>query len=158
MENALEEQWKRSVLDKYLDMSLKGTGASSNSDNKTKTIINSLLLWQVQQIRYMHIALGCVSMALAVWIIGRVWYDSWRATKLQVRLRPRYEESSPFPLQQSLTLTVKVNSPIYGTSILPRASLLSSDSQVSSKHSFSSSSRASHCSRSTCRIALLRLR
>lgn len=74
----------------YLEMTLKHVGMESASDkNLTNTIIDSLFLVQVQQQRYMHIALGALSMTLSLWVVFRVWFDSWRAAKIQVRLRPR---------------------------------------------------------------------
>jgi hypothetical protein len=57
--------------------------------NRTRSIIDSLVLDKVVQVRYMHIAFGCISLALALWVIVRIWYDSWRASKLNVKLRPR---------------------------------------------------------------------
>jgi hypothetical protein len=58
--------------------------------NKTKSIINNLVLDKVIQTRTMHIAFGSISLALAILVIFRIWYDSWRASKLQIKLRPRF--------------------------------------------------------------------
>jgi hypothetical protein len=57
--------------------------------NKTKSIIDNLVRANVVQLREMHIAFGAISIALAILVIVRIWYDSWRASKLQVKLRPR---------------------------------------------------------------------
>ena len=57
------------------------------SQNQTISTINNILFIQAQQ--HMHIALGAVSIALAMWVILRIWYDSWRASKLQANLRSR---------------------------------------------------------------------
>ena len=80
----------------YLD---RGTGtmdADGVAYNKTQAIINNLVLDKVVQVRWMHIAFGSVSIALAFWIVVRIWYDSWRASKLKVELRPRFVGSHPF--------------------------------------------------------------
>jgi hypothetical protein len=58
--------------------------------NKTKTIIDNLVRANVVELREVHIAFGSISIALAVLVIVRIWYDSWRASKLQVKLRPRF--------------------------------------------------------------------
>jgi hypothetical protein len=58
--------------------------------NKTRSIIGNLVRANVVQLREMHIAFGVISIALAILVIVRIWYDSWRASKLQVKLRPRF--------------------------------------------------------------------
>jgi len=87
----IDDMIKRSTLDQYLEASVNSAVNMENGGglNSTTMIINSLFLLQVQQQRYMHIALGAVSMALASWVIFRIWYDSWRSTKLQSKLRHR---------------------------------------------------------------------
>lgn len=90
MKETMEDLIKRNFLDQFLNMTKAGINMESGADkNLTNTIVNSLFLFQVQQQRYMHIALGAVSMALALWVIFRIWYDSWRASQMQVKLRPR---------------------------------------------------------------------
>lgn len=58
--------------------------------NGTREIVDALVLDKVQQVRYMHIAFGTISIVLVVYIILRIWYDSWRASKLSPSLRRRY--------------------------------------------------------------------
>ena len=85
-----DDRWKRASLDAYLNTTLKGNEMDNSATiNQTKAIINGIFLDEVQQTRYIHIAFGTVSMALSLWIVFRVWYDSWRATKLRIKLRPR---------------------------------------------------------------------
>ncbi|KAF2397083.1 hypothetical protein EJ06DRAFT_160116 [Trichodelitschia bisporula] len=78
----------RGALNYGQDMS-KMSDMEMSQMNTTTAIIGKLVLAQVQQLRVMHIAIGCVSMVVALWIIFRIWYDNWRASKLQVKLRPR---------------------------------------------------------------------
>ncbi|KAF2428056.1 hypothetical protein EJ08DRAFT_327698 [Tothia fuscella] len=60
-----------------------------SGSNKTREIISNLVLDKVVQVRYMHIAFGCISISMALWVVGRIWYDSWRSSKLEVKLRPK---------------------------------------------------------------------
>ena len=55
---------------------------SGDAMNHTVDMINKLPLAEVQTMRYVHIGFGCWSAALALAVIARVWYDSWRAQKL----------------------------------------------------------------------------
>jgi hypothetical protein len=73
-----------------LDRGAAGLGDVSGQFNKTRDIIENLVLDKVIQTRTMHIAFGSISLALAILVIFRIWYDSWRASKLQVKLRPRF--------------------------------------------------------------------
>lgn len=58
--------------------------------NGTREIIDGFVLDKVQRIRYMHVAIGTVSIIFVVYMILRIWYDSWRASKLSPSLRRRY--------------------------------------------------------------------
>jgi len=74
--------------DDFLNMFKDGVSMENGAEqNQTISIINSIVLIQVQQ--HMHIALGIISMALALWVIFRIWYDSWKTSKLKVKFRPR---------------------------------------------------------------------
>jgi hypothetical protein len=64
--------------------------------NRTAAIISRFGLQQVRQLREMHIGFGSISCAMAFFLIIRIWYDSWRAQKLSVRLRPRFVVSLLF--------------------------------------------------------------
>ena len=98
MEAFIERSWlhsrasnKSSLVQMGLEYLGRGSGDfGDNQFNKTRAIIDNLVLDKVQQVRYMHIAFGCLSIVLAIWIMFRIWYDSWRASKLQVKLRPRF--------------------------------------------------------------------
>lgn len=67
---------------------------NNNPYNKTAAIINRLKLSQVKELREMHIGFGSISCALALLLIIRIWHDSWRSQKLNVRIRPRYVQNS----------------------------------------------------------------
>jgi hypothetical protein len=73
----------------YLDRGASEIEDGNGQFNKTKDIIDNLVLDKVVQVRSMHIAFGSISIALAILVIFRIWYDSWRSSKLQVKLRPR---------------------------------------------------------------------
>jgi hypothetical protein len=73
-----------------LGIDLPSMEMSEHSWNKTLSIINQLALRQVQQLRFMHIGFGSLSCFMALLVIGRVWYDSWRAQQMSVRLHPRF--------------------------------------------------------------------
>jgi hypothetical protein len=60
---------------------------SHDAMNHTIDMINKLPLSEVQTVRFVHIGFGCVSCALALVVIGRVWYDSWRAHQLKIKRR-----------------------------------------------------------------------
>jgi hypothetical protein len=75
--------------------------------NSTREIVDSLVLDKVQQVRYMHIAFGCVSLASAFYIIFRIWYDSWRASKLSVSLRRRYAGYTVFKVHAVLLMACR---------------------------------------------------
>lgn len=62
---------------------------SHDAMNHTLDMINKLSLSDVQTLRYIHIGFGCWSCALALMVIGRVWYDSWRAQQLSGERQPR---------------------------------------------------------------------
>jgi len=94
-----------------------GTGGLSNS---TKEIFESLILNTVIQVRFMHIAVGCISITLVCYIILRIWYDSWRASKLSVSIRQRYVNR--VSEAKSCPLTCPGNMLSCGTSIQPKAS------------------------------------
>jgi hypothetical protein len=63
---------------------------SHDAMNHTVDMINKLSLSEVLTLRYIHIGFGCWSAALAAMVIGRVWYDSWRAQQLKGGHHPRY--------------------------------------------------------------------
>ncbi|KAE9988111.1 hypothetical protein EG328_000581 [Venturia inaequalis] len=69
-----------------LGMAALGRGYTGLT-NGTREIVDGLVLDKVQQVRYMHIAFGTISIILVVYIILRIWYDSWRASKLSPSLR-----------------------------------------------------------------------
>lgn len=74
-------------LDNFLDMLKDGVNMDGGENqNQTISTINNIVFIQVQQ--HMHIALGAISMALALWVAFRIWYDSWRTNNLQRNLRP----------------------------------------------------------------------
>lgn len=77
-------------------MEALGRGGLTSLTNGTREIVDGLVLDKVQQVRYMHIAFGTVSITLVVYIILRIWYDSWRASKLTPSLRRRYVGFVPF--------------------------------------------------------------
>ncbi|TID19981.1 gb [Venturia nashicola] len=73
-----------------LAMEALGRGGASNGiTNGTREIVDGLVLDKIQQVRYMHIAFGAVSILLVAYIILRIWYDSWRASQLTPSLRRR---------------------------------------------------------------------
>jgi hypothetical protein len=93
-EGALESLWKRQWQD-GMDLMRNGLDLpsmemSGSSMNKTLSIINHLGLHEVQVLRYVHIGAGSLSCFMALLVICRIWYDSWRAQQLSVRLHPRY--------------------------------------------------------------------
>lgn len=55
---------------------------SHDAMNHTIDMINRLPLSEVFTLRYIHIGFGCWSCALAIMVIVRVWYDSWRSHQL----------------------------------------------------------------------------
>ena len=57
--------------------------------NETRREITELVLNQQKTLRSMHVVLGVFSLILATVMVARILYDSWRASKLQVVLRPR---------------------------------------------------------------------
>jgi hypothetical protein len=73
-----------------LGMAALNRGALGGLSNGTREIVDSLVLDKVQQVRYMHIAFGSISITFVFYIILRIWYDSWRASKLSASLRRRY--------------------------------------------------------------------
>ena len=84
--------------------------AAPATTTNTNTIVGSSFLFQLQQTRYILIALGCVSMALSLWVVTRVFYDSWRAIRLQIMFRkgcvqPRNPSENR---RQTLTIPQKI--------------------------------------------------
>ncbi|KAF2097500.1 hypothetical protein NA57DRAFT_77757 [Rhizodiscina lignyota] len=82
--------------------------------NRTKEIFGNLILQSAQNVRFMHIGMGAFSIVLALVIIARIFYDSWRASQLQVRLRPKpfswitdLHPAEVFPLALSITTIVQ---------------------------------------------------
>jgi hypothetical protein len=67
----------------------KDSNSMDGGDNTLKSILKDLVMDRVMQQRVTHIAFGCVSAALAVFVIIRIWRDSWRASQLQVQLRAK---------------------------------------------------------------------
>ena len=63
---------------------------SHDAMNHTIAMLNNLPLFEVQTMRYIHIGFGCWSCALALILILRIWYDSWRAHQLEGKQHPRY--------------------------------------------------------------------
>lgn len=57
--------------------------------NETRQEITKLVLGQQKTLRSMHVVLGVFSLILATVMVTRILYDSWRASKLNVVLRPR---------------------------------------------------------------------
>jgi len=84
----------RAVAEQSGTDSQLGTGVRGDL-NRTRSIVEDLVLNNVRAVRYQHIGLGAFSIALATIIAARIWYDSWRASQLTVKLRPRYDMSSP---------------------------------------------------------------
>ncbi|QDS76758.1 hypothetical protein FKW77_001654 [Venturia effusa] len=70
-----------------LGMEALSRGPLYGLTNGTREIVDGLVLDKVQQVRYMHMAFGSISIVLVVYIILRIWYDSWRASKLSPSLR-----------------------------------------------------------------------
>ena len=57
------------------------------AENKTRAVIASLQLAQVQTIRTMHLTLGAFSLALTLLTVHRIISDARRAAAVQVPLR-----------------------------------------------------------------------
>jgi len=57
--------------------------------NRTRTLIASLQLQQVQTVRTMHLTIGAFSLALALLTVHRIFSDARRAAALQVTLKKR---------------------------------------------------------------------
>lgn len=53
------------------------------------------VLEKVVQVRYMYIAMGCFSAVLTACVVGTIWYDSWRASKLKIQDRTQYVDTYP---------------------------------------------------------------
>lgn len=97
-------EWNRAVIEtagpKVIDLSASFLDIRQVNDpaaqmapmqtNRTKEIVNALVLNSVQNQRYMRIGIGAFSIVLAGIIILRIFYDSWRASQLQVKLHPKY--------------------------------------------------------------------
>jgi len=88
------EHWQRASFSTVPEQN--GTqsqvGAGVRGDfNRTRSIVEDLVLNNVRAVRYQHIGLGAFSIALATIIAARIWYDSWRASQLTAKLRPRYD-------------------------------------------------------------------
>jgi hypothetical protein len=85
--------WRREIQDGMkiirFGIDLPAMTMSQSSMNRTLEIINSFALKQVQQLRYMHIGFGSLSCFMALLMVVRVWYDSWRAQQMSVRLHPK---------------------------------------------------------------------
>jgi hypothetical protein len=60
------------------------------AENKTRAVIASLQLAQVQTIRTMHLTLGAFSLALTLLTVHRIMSDARRAAAVQVPLRKEY--------------------------------------------------------------------
>jgi hypothetical protein len=78
-------------LDNFLNMLKDGVNMDGGeSQNQTISTIHNIVFIQAHQ--HMHIVLGAISIALALWVIFRIWYDSWRTSKLQANLQSRSVE------------------------------------------------------------------
>ena len=81
--------WRRDTIPEHgMDMVRHGIDLPSyemshDAMNHTLNMINKLSLSEVLTLRYIHIGFGCWSAALALMVIVRVWYDSWRAQQLR---------------------------------------------------------------------------
>jgi hypothetical protein len=60
------------------------------AENKTRAVIASLQLAQVQTIRTMHLTLGAFSLALTLLTVHRIISDAKRAAAVHVPLRREY--------------------------------------------------------------------
>jgi hypothetical protein len=58
-------------------------------NNNLKWLLNDIVLSKIMQQRITQIAFGCISASLALFIIYRIWADSWRASKLRANLQPK---------------------------------------------------------------------
>ncbi|KAH7058917.1 hypothetical protein B0J12DRAFT_737534 [Macrophomina phaseolina] len=83
--------------------------------NETRQEITKLVLGQQKTLRSMHIVLGVFSLILASVMVTRILYDSWRASKLNVVLRPRKLEwlrsihtAEVFPLALAVGLVLQM--------------------------------------------------
>ncbi|KAK0661723.1 hypothetical protein DIS24_g2306 [Lasiodiplodia hormozganensis] len=83
--------------------------------NETRREITELVLSQQKTLRSMHIVLGVFSLIFATVMVARILYDSWRAAKLKVVLRPKKLEwlrsihtAEVFPLALATGLTVQM--------------------------------------------------
>ncbi|KAK7730153.1 hypothetical protein SLS57_001814 [Botryosphaeria dothidea] len=83
--------------------------------NETRQEITKLVLGQQKTLRSMHIVLGVFSLILATVMVTRILYDSWRASKLNVVLRPRKLEwlrsihtAEVFPLALAVGLMLQM--------------------------------------------------
>lgn len=86
--------WQRDVTEHGMElvkegMDLPSYEMSHDAWNHTIDMINKLPLSKVQTVRYIHIGFGCLSGALALMVVGRVWYDSWRAHLLAAKRQSR---------------------------------------------------------------------
>jgi hypothetical protein len=54
-------------------------------DDGLRSILRNVVLERVLEGRYIRISLGVVSSGLAVYIVYRIWRDSWRAHQLENR-------------------------------------------------------------------------
>lgn len=79
----------QSANDDNMTMAMDFFQVSAAEFNKTRAEITELVLSQQKTLRSMHVVLGVFSLIFATVMVTRILYDSWRASKLSVLLRPR---------------------------------------------------------------------